>query len=180
MCSMVRNHNISPRALLTRPISTSRTRKIRCDGAKPACHNCSRRTTSSGGPCSYDAAPKRRGPDKTPGARQRTAREISLERREEEGAARRRRRRRDLSAQKSDVADGRITTTKRPAPYEVRKAKDDHLLSPVPVTPISALSDTSFDTWDDFLNGYPETDGHQLLNGNDQVGKIFNLPRTLF
>ncbi|CCM03520.1 uncharacterized protein FIBRA_05654 [Fibroporia radiculosa] len=48
-----------------------RSRKIRCDGAKPVCHNCSRRT--SGDACSYDVAPKRRGPDKTPGARQRTA-----------------------------------------------------------------------------------------------------------
>ncbi|KAF7985587.1 hypothetical protein HWV62_3877 [Athelia sp. TMB] len=164
-----------PRARVYVACVQCRTRKIRCDGAKPACHNCSRRTTSSGGPCSYDAAPKRRGPDKTPGARQRTAREISLERREEEGAARRRRRRKDLSAQKSDTTDGRNTTTltKRSAPYEVRKAKDDHLLSPVPVTPISALSDTSFDTWGDFLNGYPETDGHQILNGNDQLCRAF-------
>jgi hypothetical protein len=55
----------------------SRNRKIRCDGAKPVCHNCSRRTASnSAGECSYDANPKRRGPDKTPGARQRMAREL--------------------------------------------------------------------------------------------------------
>jgi len=52
----------------------SRTRKIRCDGAKPQCHNCSRRS-KNGDDCSYDAVPKRRGPDKTPGARQRMARE---------------------------------------------------------------------------------------------------------
>jgi hypothetical protein len=77
----------------------SRTRKIRCDGAKPVCHNCYRRQapasassvdttslvniTSSPtsatspthadlmGPCCYDSAPKRRGPDKKPGSRQR-------------------------------------------------------------------------------------------------------------
>ncbi|OCH85582.1 hypothetical protein OBBRIDRAFT_858538 [Obba rivulosa] len=47
-----------------------RSRKIRCDGAKPICHNCSRRTDSDGR-CSYDTAPKRRGPDRYPGARQR-------------------------------------------------------------------------------------------------------------
>ncbi|KAF9221637.1 hypothetical protein BS17DRAFT_785095 [Gyrodon lividus] len=51
-----------------------RTRKIRCDGAKPTCHNCTRRAKSND-ECVYDAAPKRRGPDKTPGARQRMARE---------------------------------------------------------------------------------------------------------
>ncbi|KAI0917327.1 hypothetical protein AcW1_007456 [Taiwanofungus camphoratus] len=49
-----------------------RSRKIRCDGAKPTCHNCVRRT-ENGSSCSYDAAPKRRGPDKMPGARQRSA-----------------------------------------------------------------------------------------------------------
>ena len=49
----------------------SRNRKIRCDGAKPVCHNCSRRTENPNG-CTYDAAPKRRGPDRIPGARQRT------------------------------------------------------------------------------------------------------------
>ena len=46
----------------------SRSRKIRCDGAKPTCHNCTRRANLT---CVYDPAPKRRGPDKTPGARQR-------------------------------------------------------------------------------------------------------------
>lgn len=45
-----------------------RSRKIRCDGAKPTCHNCTRRSSE----CKYDAVPKRRGPDKKPGARQRT------------------------------------------------------------------------------------------------------------
>jgi len=45
-----------------------RSRKIRCDGAKPTCHNCGRRSSE----CKYDAVPKRRGPDKKPGARQRT------------------------------------------------------------------------------------------------------------
>ncbi|KAI0781970.1 hypothetical protein C8Q75DRAFT_795994 [Abortiporus biennis] len=51
-----------------------RSRKIRCDGAKPVCHNCSRRSSNGGPPeCTYDAAPKRRGPDRVPGARQRAS-----------------------------------------------------------------------------------------------------------
>ncbi|KAH9854700.1 hypothetical protein C2E23DRAFT_726239 [Lenzites betulinus] len=49
-----------------------RGRKIRCDGAKPICHNCSRRAENPQ-LCSYDTAPKRRGPDRVPGARQRSA-----------------------------------------------------------------------------------------------------------
>ena len=40
----------------------SRRRKIRCDGAKPRCYHCSRQEENGG--CTYDALPKRRGPDK--------------------------------------------------------------------------------------------------------------------
>ncbi|KLO16752.1 hypothetical protein SCHPADRAFT_847678, partial [Schizopora paradoxa] len=47
-----------------------RSRKIRCDGAKPMCYNCTQRST---GVCEYDAVPKRRGPDRFPGSRQRPA-----------------------------------------------------------------------------------------------------------
>ncbi|KAJ3566110.1 hypothetical protein NP233_g7198 [Leucocoprinus birnbaumii] len=64
-----------PRARVYVACLQCRTRKIRCDGAKPICHNCSRRTTGNN-ECNYDALPKRRGPDKTPGARQRMARDI--------------------------------------------------------------------------------------------------------
>ncbi|KAF9778621.1 hypothetical protein BJ322DRAFT_1014096 [Thelephora terrestris] len=46
-----------------------RSRKTRCDGARPACKNCVNR--ASGDPCLYDEMPNRRGPDKDPGARQR-------------------------------------------------------------------------------------------------------------
>ncbi|KAG6330724.1 hypothetical protein ID866_8364, partial [Astraeus odoratus] len=63
-----------PRARVYVACVQCRTRKIRCDGAKPACHNCVHRTKADD-ECSYDAAPKRRGPDKVPGARQRVARE---------------------------------------------------------------------------------------------------------
>ncbi|KAI0088094.1 hypothetical protein BDY19DRAFT_891709 [Irpex rosettiformis] len=45
-----------------------RARKIRCDSTRPVCNNCTRR----GNDCEYDAVPKRRGPDKRPGTRQRS------------------------------------------------------------------------------------------------------------
>ncbi|CAK5282513.1 unnamed protein product [Mycena citricolor] len=44
-----------------------RLRKIRCDSGRPHCSNCGRRSDK----CIYDSAPKRRGPDKNPGTRQR-------------------------------------------------------------------------------------------------------------
>ena len=75
----------------------SRTRKTRCDGAKPACHNCTRRAKQTD-PCLYDTAPKRRGPDKTPGARQRMAREALQECETDAVASRRRRRKRHDTA----------------------------------------------------------------------------------
>ena len=46
----------------------SRARKIRCDSTRPVCNNCVRRSNE----CQYDAVPKRRGPDKRPGTRQRS------------------------------------------------------------------------------------------------------------
>lgn len=70
----------------------SRTRKIRCDGAKPICLHCSRRSTTNPDDstlCTYDSAPKRRGPDKNPGSRQR----ISAHESTHGGKVRRRRRR---------------------------------------------------------------------------------------
>lgn len=49
--------------------SCSRNRKVRCDGAKPECFNCVKRADPTAGTCSYDAAPRRRGKDRTPGSR---------------------------------------------------------------------------------------------------------------
>lgn len=46
----------------------SRSRKIRCDSTRPGCNNCLRRSNE----CEYDLVPKRRGPDKRPGTRQRS------------------------------------------------------------------------------------------------------------
>ncbi|KAJ7624638.1 hypothetical protein FB45DRAFT_923919 [Roridomyces roridus] len=52
-----------------------RGRKIRCDSNRPSCNNCVRRKNE----CIYDAAPKRRGPDKRPGTRQRTCKKRSAD-----------------------------------------------------------------------------------------------------
>ncbi|RPD73973.1 hypothetical protein L226DRAFT_488145, partial [Lentinus tigrinus ALCF2SS1-7] len=49
-----------------------RTRKIRCDGGKPVCYNCHRRDPGIQA-CDYDAGPRRRGHDKVPGSRIRSA-----------------------------------------------------------------------------------------------------------
>lgn len=48
--------------------SHSRSRKVRCDSIRPKCGNCTRRVTN----CDFDAAPKRRGPDRVPGTRHRS------------------------------------------------------------------------------------------------------------
>jgi hypothetical protein len=67
-------------------LSTSRGRKIRCDGAKPACYHCSQREGNT--ECTYDPLPKRRGPDRIQGARTR-----GLKSKDEIGEPPRRRRR---------------------------------------------------------------------------------------
>lgn len=80
-----------------------RSRKIRCDGAKPICYNCNRRPDSF--LCSYDATPKRRGPDRLQGARQRSAKGSSVEPADSTSRGRRRRVRSDSGPSKS-VAEG--------------------------------------------------------------------------
>ncbi|KAJ6502935.1 hypothetical protein C8R47DRAFT_969624 [Mycena vitilis] len=59
-----------------------RSRKIRCDSTRPHCSNCSRR----GDQCEYDPAPKRRGPDKKPGTRQRRSKKRAESREEDDPA----------------------------------------------------------------------------------------------
>ncbi|KLO15216.1 kinase-like protein [Schizopora paradoxa] len=46
-----------------------RSRKLRCDGATPKCLSCTQRHIEL---CDYEAASKRRGPDRLPGTRQRS------------------------------------------------------------------------------------------------------------
>jgi hypothetical protein len=57
--------------------------------------------------CSYDAAPKRRGPDKTPGARQRMARDLRNEIENNVGPSRRRRKRPN-----DDTSNGNVNTSR--------------------------------------------------------------------
>lgn len=92
----------NPRARVYVACIQCRTRKIRCDGAKPVCHNCSRRTTGNN-ECNYDPLPKRRGPDKTPGARQRMARDVRDQLDSTLLGTRRRRRRQDVSSEEPSV-----------------------------------------------------------------------------
>ncbi|KIY45620.1 hypothetical protein FISHEDRAFT_49059 [Fistulina hepatica ATCC 64428] len=65
-----------PRARVFVACRQCRSKKTRCDGAKPVCYNCQHRTDDH--TCTYDSVPKRRGPDKRPGARQRRIREAKL------------------------------------------------------------------------------------------------------
>ncbi|KAI9511557.1 hypothetical protein F5148DRAFT_974976 [Russula earlei] len=60
-----------PRARVFVACVQCRGRKIRCDGAKPVCYHCSQREGDD--QCTYDALPKRRGPDRIQGARTRNA-----------------------------------------------------------------------------------------------------------
>ncbi|KAG1884511.1 uncharacterized protein F5891DRAFT_1284682 [Suillus fuscotomentosus] len=57
-----------PRDISNRVIACQQWRKIRCDSTRPICHNCVSRSDK----CQYDAALKRRGPDKRPGTRRRS------------------------------------------------------------------------------------------------------------
>ncbi|OJT03420.1 hypothetical protein TRAPUB_5983 [Trametes pubescens] len=54
-----------PRARVFVACDRCRTRKLRCDGAKPACYYCQKAGTE----CRYDPTPKRRGQDKAPRTR---------------------------------------------------------------------------------------------------------------
>ncbi|KAF7314507.1 Zn(2)-C6 fungal-type domain-containing protein [Mycena kentingensis (nom. inval.)] len=121
-----------PRARVYVACIQCRTRKIRCDGAKPVCYNCTKRTGSND--CDYDSVPKRRGPDKNPGkyfssrtccrlissgARQRNARKPG------EPAVPRTRRR----ATATSSTDGRADSTG--APYSFPSpSSSDHTQSP--------------------------------------------------
>ncbi|KAI0330797.1 hypothetical protein GY45DRAFT_1323136 [Cubamyces sp. BRFM 1775] len=61
-----------PRARVYVACHECRSRKVRCDGAKPICYNCHRRSPDTTA-CTYDSVPKRRGQDKAPGTRVRSA-----------------------------------------------------------------------------------------------------------
>jgi hypothetical protein len=137
--------------LLFRTLVHSRTRKIRCDGAKPTCHNCGRRSTSGGSTCSYDSAPKRRGPDKTPGARQRTARDTNEEGDGDIVTVRRRRRRLETVPPSKN---GIRNTSRRHATDSCERRSPTDIPSPlstIPITPISPRSDEPSEAWSSLI-----------------------------
>ncbi|CDO69667.1 hypothetical protein BN946_scf184851.g55 [Trametes cinnabarina] len=57
-----------PRARVFVACDRCRVRKLRCDGAKPACYNC-QKVAHTDVQCIYDREPKRRGQDKAPRTR---------------------------------------------------------------------------------------------------------------
>jgi hypothetical protein len=80
-----------------------RGRKIRCDSARPVCTNCHRRKNL----CEYDAAPKRRGPDKRPGTRRR-----SCKKRPADGSTSPARKQKKTAVENSSTEDGSPTEAK--------------------------------------------------------------------
>ncbi|EKM54774.1 uncharacterized protein PHACADRAFT_258850 [Phanerochaete carnosa HHB-10118-sp] len=91
-----------------------RARKIRCDSTRPHCNNCIRR----GNDCEYDAKPKRRGPDKRPGTRQRSCKKRPPEADPPTSNAKKRRKIEDDDDGSSVGFDERVGTTngaKRPS-----------------------------------------------------------------
>ncbi|KAJ7176007.1 hypothetical protein C8R46DRAFT_1080390 [Mycena filopes] len=115
-----------PRARVYVACIQCRNRKIRCDGAKPVCHNCGKRS-SGGNECNYDPLPKRRGPDKTPGARQRVARKSS------EGGTRSRRRRAssgDAQDYSPENSGAQLPPFSFPSPSSSDNTHSEYMVSP--------------------------------------------------
>ncbi|KAJ7107996.1 hypothetical protein C8R43DRAFT_1044435 [Mycena crocata] len=110
-----------------------RGRKIRCDSNRPSCNNCVRRKNE----CIYDTAPKRRGPDKRPGTRQR-----SCKKRPADGSspspAKRKRKSSSTSAAAVDAAQATTVTASLPAEHP-HTMKD----SQKPTTPSRKRSSTA-------------------------------------
>ena len=127
--------------------SNSRSRKIRCDGAKPTCHNCTRRASD----CKYDAVPRRRGPDKKPGARQRTVKKKDSDDPSTGNKAdpKKKRRKSDGSLDKPDgdtlkLGDRSPTSAGpsagvRPAPVDLTMSSSRPLYISPPIPPLAEL-----------------------------------------
>ncbi|KDR67042.1 hypothetical protein GALMADRAFT_1133694 [Galerina marginata CBS 339.88] len=105
-----------------------RSRKIRCDSTRPVCNNCHRRSND----CEYDLVPKRRGPDKRPGTRQR-----SCKKRPADGSAppppKRKRTTAERSTEQRELPPSRVKEnlqdSKRPSPtsrHVDRHPQDPH------------------------------------------------------
>ena len=104
----------------------SRSRKIRCDSTRPVCNNCVRRSNE----CEYDLVPKRRGPDKRPGTRQR-----SCKKRPADGSApppsKRKRTTSERLTEQPELTPSRVKENmqqdqKRPSPTSRHLDRDPH------------------------------------------------------
>ncbi|KAF7365037.1 Zn(2)-C6 fungal-type domain-containing protein [Mycena venus] len=113
-----------PRARVYVACLQCRTRKIRCDGAKPVCHNCGKRASGST-ECNYDPLPKRRGPDKTPGARQRAARKAN-----ESGGRTRRRTSSDAQDYIPDNSRNQMQSFSFPSPSSSEQSPEENVVLP--------------------------------------------------
>jgi hypothetical protein len=123
----------------------SRSRKIRCDSTRPVCNNCVRRSNE----CEYDAVPKRRGPDKRPGTRQR-----SCKKRPADGSVPPPPKRKKTSDRTSDSRDFAQPKAKenmaevKPSPSLARntdRAQDTQPINPSgPPTDLRVVTDNSF------------------------------------
>ncbi|KAH8107663.1 hypothetical protein BXZ70DRAFT_1013538 [Cristinia sonorae] len=118
-----------------------RARKIRCDSTRPVCNNCTRRNNE----CEYDAVPKRRGPDKRPGTRQRSCKKRPPE--SDHGAAQAKKRRKMGSDHEGSLISFDVKEnvtgngTKRPLPTP-RFVQDDTSSAQIPQS-VPLLLETS-------------------------------------
>ncbi|KAF8172009.1 hypothetical protein K438DRAFT_1729122 [Mycena galopus ATCC 62051] len=131
-----------PRARVYVACIQCRTRKIRCDGAKPVCHNCNKRASGCT-ECNYDPLPKRRGPDKTPGARQRVARR--------EGGARTGRRR-TSSSDTQDYIPNKNGQLRHPFSFPSPTSSSEHSHSHSPEEYVMSPQETRLSPHETHLN----------------------------
>ncbi|KAJ3928382.1 MAG: hypothetical protein NXY57DRAFT_1021362 [Lentinula lateritia] len=131
-----------PRARVYVACIQCRNRKIRCDGVKPICYNCARKS-NGGHDCNYDAAPRRRGPDKTPGARQRMARESQQDL--DSSGIRRRRKPRETSPSRASETTPQTSQINNVAPpFYVNRLLSPEASSNQSMSPSYSASSTSF------------------------------------
>ncbi|KAF8919453.1 hypothetical protein CPB85DRAFT_1276709 [Mucidula mucida] len=175
-----------------------RGRKIRCDSTRPVCNNCVRRSNV----CEYDAVPKRRGPDKRPGTRQRSCKKRPTD---DSGAdtvpppKRKRTEKKDIR-QKIESDDDKIEALRRNSSYPnshtsaynhpqpshpyskmggMNTFSSDHPKFPRP----ASLNTEQRTWWDDFLRSYTLRDIgeelHYLFKSAPQHLSFINIEKFL-
>ncbi|KAH9855245.1 hypothetical protein C2E23DRAFT_883200 [Lenzites betulinus] len=149
-----------------------RTRKIRCDGAKPICVQCQKRPAASG-VCSYDAAPNRKGYDRRGKGTSRAAR----------GAKSAKRQRTEANVEDASPSDSVVqsrdsTDTEQPAstPPSNIASGPEHSVSPlVPGAPESRFDEVEFDP-DSFDLDAEETWEYDPFAFDPDNPELFQIP----